>query len=101
MWRPGGTSQLVRHEAYGEVARYPVVEWLHRGTPMTWIVAAQEKGFVDVTPRGFVVVLSALRTEAIPQGGGRWSWRVAPDPCSSGAAARLPTHLGLSGGASS
>ena len=41
------------------VAKYPVVEWMHRGTPMLWVCAAEaELGsnvdcctFVDVTPR--------------------------------------------------
>ncbi|CAK9084948.1 unnamed protein product [Durusdinium trenchii] len=37
--------------AFGDLVRFPVVEWLHRGTPMVWICASSRNGSVDVTPR--------------------------------------------------
>lgn len=46
-------------EAYGDIIRYPAVEWPHRGTPMVWICAAGEQGYVDVTPRRPVAVATA------------------------------------------
>ena len=38
-------------EAFGDIISDPVVEWLHRGTPMVWICAASQQGYSDVTPR--------------------------------------------------
>eukprot|EP00434_Breviolum_minutum_P001720 symbB.v1.2.001527.t1/scaffold83.1/size345278/11 len=37
--------------AFGDIISDPVVEWLHRGTPMVWICAASQQGYSDVTPR--------------------------------------------------
>ena len=41
----------VQLKAFGDIIRYPAVEWMHRGTPMVWICAAGESGYLDVTPR--------------------------------------------------
>lgn len=38
-------------EAFGDIISDPVVDWLHRGTPMVWICAASQQGYSDVTPR--------------------------------------------------
>eukprot|EP00435_Cladocopium_sp_Y103_P001362 s2188_g1.t1 len=37
--------------AFGEIIPFPETGWLHRGTPMVWICAAGEHGYLDVTPR--------------------------------------------------
>ncbi|CAL1142699.1 unnamed protein product [Cladocopium goreaui] len=37
--------------AFGEIIPFPETGWLHRGTPMVWICAAGDKGYLDVTPR--------------------------------------------------
>eukprot|EP00438_Fugacium_kawagutii_P026551 Skav203809 [mRNA] locus=scaffold1236:289215:294949:+ [translate_table: standard] len=64
--------------AYGDIIRYPAVEWPHRGTPMVWICAAGEQGYVDVTPR------------CPDAAGGAWAELLAS--CSSGCCESLATE---------